>query len=77
MPSPHPMAPPTSVAPSSSTSSKPPIRTVNDRRRHAMKLPSNRLGRKKIAASVGPGIVLFWEMTAVPLAVVVMVNVEV
>jgi hypothetical protein len=42
-----------------------------------MKLPSNRLGRKKIAASVGLGIVLFWEMTAVPLAVVVMVNVEV
>ena len=77
LPPAHPRAPLTKMAPTSSRSSMPPMRTVNDRRRHAMKLPSNRPGRKKTAASVGPCVVLFWAMVAVPLAVVVMVNVEV
>lgn len=74
---PHPRAPPTKMAPTSSRSIMPPMRTVNDRRRHAMKLPSNRPGRKKTAASVGPCVVLFGAMVAVPLAIVVMVSVEV
>jgi hypothetical protein len=74
---PQPIAPPASTVPTNSRSSMPRTRTVNDRRRHAMKPPSNRLGRRNIPASVGPGVVLFSAIVAVPLAVVVMVNFEV
>jgi hypothetical protein len=76
MPEPHPMGPPIIAVPTNSKSSMPRTLAGSDRRRHAMK-PPNKPGRKKPAASVAPGVVLFWAMVATPLAVVVMVSVEV
>ena len=73
----QPIAPPTTAVLTSSNRSRPRTRTVKVRRRHAMKLPSNRAGRKKKDASVGPELVLLSAISATPLAVVVMVNSEV
>lgn len=77
MTTPHPVAPPTTMVRTITNRSMPEIRTVIDRRRQAMKPPSSIPGRKKTEASVVPAVVLFCAMVVVPLAVVVMVNVEV